>query len=52
MHAIRIHAGFIADKELDVACYAEIERIRAELITSNDSVEVELNVGYASIIRV
>lgn len=46
LHAIRIHAGFIADKELEVACYAEIERICRELITSNDSIKVEVNVGY------
>lgn len=46
LHAIRIHAGLIGDKELELACQAEIERIRAEFITNNNTLKIDLNVGY------
>ncbi len=47
LHAIQLHAGLIGDNELEVACNAEIERIRAEFITNSDKLKIDINVGYS-----
>lgn len=47
LRAIRIHAGLVVDKELELACQTEIERIRAEFIANNDTLNTDINVGYS-----
>jgi hypothetical protein len=37
----------IGDTEIEVACNAEIERIRAEFITNSDKLKIDINVGYS-----
>lgn len=45
LHAIQVHAGLIGNKELEVACDAEVEHIRTENKAKSGSVDVEVNVG-------
>lgn len=47
LYAIRIRAWLIGDMEIEVACNAEIERIRAKFITNSDKLKIDINVGYS-----
>lgn len=46
LHAIRLHAGLIGDRELEDACNAEIERIRAEINAVRSPAKVQVNWGF------